>query len=66
MEANSYYEQKLTAVATFEELMNYYNICKEVNGTLITIWHNQLLGSDKLYKGWSGTYEKFLQTISKT
>ena len=64
MEANSYYEQKLTPLAAFEELMHYYNICKQSSGSLITIWHNHMLGSGKLYKGWGDTYEKFLQTIS--
>jgi len=37
MEANSYYEQKLSATEAFDELMYYYMICKKVNGTLITI-----------------------------
>lgn len=65
MEANSYYEQKLTPSAAFDELMHYYTICKEVNGTLNTIWHNHMLGSDKLYKGWGDIYKKFLQTIGE-
>ena len=60
MEANSYYEQKISATDAFVELMEYYKICKEVDGTLITIWHNHMLGSDKLYEGWSEVYEKFL------
>ena len=60
MEANSFYEQKLTAAEAFEELMQYYAICKKVNGTLITIWHNNFLGTDKLYKGWGEMYESFL------
>ncbi len=63
MEANSYYEQKLSAPSAYEELMHYYAACKQVNGTLITIWHNHMLGSDKLYKGWGEMYEQFLQTI---
>ena len=63
MEANSFYEQKLSATNAFEELIHYFTICKEVNGTLITIWHNHMLGPDKLYKGWGEMYEKFIQTI---
>jgi hypothetical protein len=63
MEANSYYEQKLNVDKAFEELMHYFTICKEVNGTLITIWHNHMLGTDKLFKGWGEMYEKFLGTI---
>lgn len=63
MEANSYYEQKFTATEAFDELMHYYTICKEINGTLITIWHNHMLGSDKLYEGWGNMYDRFLKTI---
>lgn len=63
MEANDYYEQKITAGKAFDELMQFYTICKDVNGTLITIWHNHMLGSDKLYKGWGDMYEKFLNNV---
>ncbi len=63
MEANSYYEQKITAANAYEEMMHYFTVCKEANGTLITIWHNHMIGPDKLYKGWGEMYEKFLQTI---
>ncbi|MDN3658291.1 polysaccharide deacetylase family protein [Ferruginibacter paludis] len=63
MEANSYYEQRLNADAAFEEVMQYYVACKDVNGELITIWHNHMVGEDKLYKGWGSMYEKFLQKI---
>jgi hypothetical protein len=64
MEANSYYEQKLSAAEALEEMMHYYNVCKEVNGTFISIWHNHFLGNDLLYKGWKETYNKFLEAIS--
>ena len=63
MEANSFYEQHLTPAEAFNELMEYYTICKEVNSTLITIWHNHLLGTDKIYAGWVEMYEKFLDKI---
>jgi hypothetical protein len=63
MEANSYYEQRLNADAAFEELIQYYLACKDVNGELITIWHNHMVGEEKLYKGWGSMYEKFLQKI---
>ncbi|MDB5277818.1 MAG: hypothetical protein JWR61_2773 [Ferruginibacter sp.] len=63
MEANSYYEQKLSADSAFEELMQYYTACKEVNGELITIWHNHMVGEDNLYKGWGRMYENFLKKI---
>lgn len=63
MEANSLYEQKFTPTEAFDELMYYYQICKEVNGTLITIWHNHTIGNDKFFEGWGKMYEKFLQEV---
>ncbi len=64
MEANSLYEQKFTPAEALEELMHYYNICKEVNGTLITIWHNHTIGADNFFDGWGKMYEQFLQKIN--
>jgi hypothetical protein len=63
MEANSYYEQKLSPGATLEELMRYYIACKEVNGELVTIWHNHMVSDDKIYVGWGRLYENFLKKI---
>ncbi|MGG9971067.1 polysaccharide deacetylase family protein [Ferruginibacter sp. SUN002] len=65
MEANSFYEQKLSPEQAFDELMHYYKICKEANGTLITIFHNHMIGSDKLFEGWGKMYEQFLQQVAK-
>jgi hypothetical protein len=63
MDANSFYEQRLSAAQAYDELMGYYNICKANNGTLITIWHNNFLGSDKQFAGWSNMYEKFIAQL---
>ena len=60
MDANSYYEQKQNAEQAYEELIYYYTACKVVNGTLITIWHNNFLGTAKEFKGWQEVYEKFI------
>jgi hypothetical protein len=63
MEANSYYEQKYTSAKAYDELIHYYTVCKENNGTLITIWHNNFLGTDKAFAGWKDMYELFLAEI---
>jgi hypothetical protein len=60
MEANSFYEQKISAQQALDELMHYYNQCKVVNGTMITIWHNNFLGTSKEFKGWKEIYEQFI------
>lgn len=65
MDANSYYEQKLSPETAFEELMQYYTIVKSVKGTMITIWHNNFLGTAEEFAGWREVYQNFLSSISK-
>lgn len=60
MDANAYYEQKQNPQQTLEELMHYLSVCKQVNGTLITIWHNNFLGTAKEFEGWKAMYEQFI------
>ena len=63
MDANSYYEQKQHAEQAYEELMHYYNVCKAVNGTLITIWHNNFLGTANEFRGWREMYSTFIAQV---
>ena len=60
MDANAYYEQKLSPEAALEELSQYLNILPSVNGTMITIWHNSFLGTDPEFEGWREVYEQFV------
>jgi len=64
MEANSYYEQKQTAGETFDEMMHYLHSCRAVNGTMISIWHNNFLGSVKSLLEWKEIYRKFIEAAS--
>lgn len=63
MDANSFYEQKQNAAVSFSELMYYYEICKKVKGNFISIFHNNFLGTDKLYAGWREMYVKFISQL---
>ncbi|UAY51867.1 polysaccharide deacetylase family protein [Ferruginibacter albus] len=63
MEANSLFEQKVSAEEAFTEMVYYANICKQVGGTMVTLWHNHMISSEKTYKGWAEAYEKFLATL---
>jgi hypothetical protein len=65
MDANSFYEQKQNAEQSFKELTHYYTVCKNVNGTLITIWHNNFLGSSAAFKGWKEMYERFIAQVQQ-
>lgn len=64
MDANAYYEEKLSPELAFEELMRYYNAIKSVNGTMITLWHNNFLGTDEAFAGWKEVYEKFVSAVT--
>jgi len=64
MEANSFFEQRLSPEQSFEEMTHYYNVVRSVNGTMITLWHNTFLGTDKYYAGWREIYQKFIEYIS--
>jgi hypothetical protein len=65
MDANAYYEQKLSAEEALQELMHYYQTIKTVNGKLITIWHNSFLGTDSEFEGWREVYQRFIETVAK-
>jgi hypothetical protein len=63
MEANSYYEQKMTPAEALKEMIHYLDVCKKVNGTLGTIWHNNFLGTDPVFNGWKEVYEEFVGLV---
>ncbi len=64
MEANSFYEQKVSTEQAFDELRHYFDIVKSVNGTLITIWHNSFLGTARQFTGWREMYKKFISLVN--
>ncbi|HSU27451.1 MAG TPA: polysaccharide deacetylase family protein [Chitinophagaceae bacterium] len=59
MDANSFYEQRLTPAQAAKELVHYHYVVQLVNGTLVTIWHNTFLGTHERFKGWRNVYEDF-------
>jgi hypothetical protein len=65
MDANAYYEQRQNPQQTSGELMHYLSLCKQVGGTLITIWHNNFLGTTKEFEGWKAMYEQFIAQVQQ-
>lgn len=61
MDANAFYEQQYTPQQAYAELMKYYETVKKLNGMLVTIWHNSILGSDNAFKGWREMFELFMK-----
>jgi hypothetical protein len=50
------------AIKKIEQLMNEV---KKVNGTFISLWHNEALSDEKRWKGWRKVYESMLETAHK-
>jgi hypothetical protein len=65
MDANALYEQRQDTVTSLNELQHYHAVCKSVNGTLITIWHNNFLGTAKEFTGWKEMYEQFIAQVQQ-
>lgn len=63
MDANSFYEQKQTVEETARELEHYLSVCKKYNTALITLWHNNFLGTDPMFKGWAALYSHFIDQV---
>lgn len=61
MDANAYYEQKVTPQQAYAELMQYYSTVKKLNGMLVTVWHNSILGTDIAFAGWREMFELFMK-----
>ncbi len=61
MEANSYFEQHLSATEAAQELQYYHDTLKAVGGQLITIFHNHFLTNQPQWKPWREMYEAFLK-----
>ncbi|RYD74216.1 MAG: hypothetical protein EOP53_18725 [Sphingobacteriales bacterium] len=63
MDANSFYEQKQNAKESLAELLTYYQKCKAANGEMISIFHNNFLGTDALFAGWKELYVEFISQL---
>lgn len=50
----------LTPEAAFEEAKKTIDQVKAVNGTLISLWHNESLGEKWQWKGWRDLYERIV------
>ena len=61
MDANSFFEQKQTAQQAYMELIEYYERIKKMDVLFVSIWHNNILGSDSDYKGWPEMFELFMK-----
>ena len=63
MDASSFYYGSQSPGEAYEELMYYYATIKKVNGTMITLWHNNFLGTSEEFCGWKEAYEHFITSV---
>jgi hypothetical protein len=61
MDANACFEERLSPQQAYDELMQLYNSVRKVNGMLITIWHNHMLGTDQKWTPWRQMFELFMK-----
>lgn len=61
MDATSFFKQKDQPEQAYRELIDLYEQVKRVNGVMVGIWHNYMLGSDPLFKGWPQMFELFMK-----
>jgi hypothetical protein len=63
MDANSYYEQKLTAIQANEELNHYQHQAQLANDYCTCIWHNFSLIDEAPWQGWLAIHNKFVEHL---
>lgn len=61
MDANSFYEQKDSPQVAYAELIRYHEQIRKLNGMMISIWHNSILGTDVCFAGWREMFELFMR-----
>lgn len=52
---------KLNQQEALEIIRKIADSVKRVNGTFITLWHNESVGEQRFWKGWSGVYEEMIK-----
>ena len=63
MECNSFFEQGFTVEEAKQEFLGYIERVKQVDGLLVTVFHNFSLGTEPLWQGWREMYEECIEQI---
>lgn len=64
MEATFMYYKKINPAEAIEEILEIMNEVKKVNGTFVSVWHNESLSDEGIWKGWQEVYEKMMQQLT--
>ena len=60
MEATYQYYKNSTPEAALNEILDLLEKVKKVDGTFISVWHNESLSDEGIWEGWKIVYEKML------
>lgn len=60
MDANAFYEQRISSSEALKELRFFTTQLQQTGGTMITIWHNNFLGSSPGFKDWKNIYQQWV------
>ena len=64
MDANSHYEQHDDPETALGALNRLMGLLREVNGRMVTISHNNFLGTGPEFRDWRENYMRFLKSLS--
>ena len=55
--------KNISAANAIQHIKPLIDEVKKVNGTLISLWHNESLSDKKRWKGWTGVYEEMINIV---
>jgi len=61
MDASLMYYMKLTPAQALAEAMQLADETRAVNGTFVTLWHNETIGEYRQWQGWQGVFTGLLE-----
>jgi hypothetical protein len=61
MEATFKYYKKYSPEMAIKHIVDLMHKVKELDGTFISVWHNESLSDKDIWKGWKIVYEKMLK-----
>ena len=64
MEANSFYEQHHTIEQAELQWKQLEKAVRQSGGTLITVWHNTILGTQTRFAGWRQRYAQWIRSMN--
>ena len=65
MEATYQYYEKVSPENAIEKIKTIMQKVKAVNGTFVSVWHNESLSDQDIWKGWKSVYEQLLEEAKK-